>query len=417
MKPDRRSGRSCQERNHSVDGHKEDKKKQVQLIPAFLQAGGAGHVGPPTTTSAPIASSSCQQYVTKTSENDILLGRGKATIHNIGNQRFRDLVRTRKVEYAACTRTYTKEVIAREILKEVERRGGRFLESVVQGTITEALTSITRTTANPKVWILADSAKVLVKIKQSLRDRDPVPRRSTISIAGMKPGGSSHRAPNDRPAAQASSRVATTRDEPETPAVTSGSRCSTVVTTEPSILYPPLVPGNNDDSTLSLQRQRHQLLQRLQDQQSLMALLLTERQQQMQMEAVPGQGYRRPPLTLPPPVHDYSRSPAEILGAIRGTAGVQLLPYFRYPSELPNPTMQFPVALLPPLFIDNSQSTEALLGSSLTRLQQHGQSYPCPVLPTNSVLQQLALQRMLGNDHQRTDDGNNNIFPPTFGNW
>jgi hypothetical protein len=70
-------------------------------------------------------------YVTEPSDNDILLGRGKACINYIGNQRYRALVRTRKEEYVNCVRTYSKELIAREILAEISQRGGRFLQQVV----------------------------------------------------------------------------------------------------------------------------------------------------------------------------------------------------------------------------------------------------------------------------------------------
>jgi hypothetical protein len=131
-------------------------------------------------------------------ENDILLGRGKATINYVGNRRFRDLIRTRKAEYAACTRTYTKEVIAREIMDEITvNRGGRFLESVTERVTAPDLMIQTTTDEDEdndeehkassnkprSVWIEADVGKVLVKIKQSLRDREYVRPSLSSTIA------------------------------------------------------------------------------------------------------------------------------------------------------------------------------------------------------------------------------------------
>jgi hypothetical protein len=132
-------------------------------------------------------------YIRLPGENDVLFGRGTFSINYIGNKRYRELVRSRKAEYVACTRVYTKELIAREILDEINRRGGRFLESVEVPAATpqrrkttaavDPTTMIDGDNHTTKAWVLANDQKVLVKIKQSLRDPEYV---------GLTPRGADH---------------------------------------------------------------------------------------------------------------------------------------------------------------------------------------------------------------------------------
>jgi hypothetical protein len=136
-------------------------------------------------------------YITDPGENDILMGRGKAAINYVGNQRYRALVRTRKEDYALSRRTYVKENIAREIFEEISHRGGRFLQLVEEagagGTTTaqhpasvapDPLNKKRKMAKNSKVWMLVDVETAMVKIKQTLRDREyirPTPA-TTITI-------------------------------------------------------------------------------------------------------------------------------------------------------------------------------------------------------------------------------------------
>lgn len=107
-------------------------------------------------------------YVTNPTSNDVLLGRGAPYITFEGNRRFRSYVKTRKAEYVAARRFQTKEAIARSVINEIQRRGGRFLERVKDRKVQAALG------VNDKdVWTLAPDDAVIEKCKQALRDKDP----------------------------------------------------------------------------------------------------------------------------------------------------------------------------------------------------------------------------------------------------
>jgi hypothetical protein len=137
-------------------------------------------------------------YVTDIGENDILLGRGKASINNVGNQRYRAVVLTRKAEYAACRKRYDKILIAQEVFDEMTRRGARFLEeaAVVDHEITSESTSAgtnvapTTSILQRKVWIRVNFERVMVKIKQSLRDHEYIRPTKTMACPA-KPSPSS----------------------------------------------------------------------------------------------------------------------------------------------------------------------------------------------------------------------------------
>jgi hypothetical protein len=127
-------------------------------------------------------------------EDDILLGRGRKCINYIGNQRFRDLVRSRKDEYATSLShgcDSSKDDIVRDILQEIARRGGRFLQRVVESSPTTAVDAQERgdramakrsptkkKNSNDQQTVLlyqiVDLKGALTKIKQTLRDREYV---------------------------------------------------------------------------------------------------------------------------------------------------------------------------------------------------------------------------------------------------
>ena len=87
-------------------------------------------------------------------KNDVLLGRGRRTINNIGNIRFRELISSRKPEYTATSLHSGKDRIARDIKKIIEERNGRFLEKL-EGT--------------EDAWVPVDEAVILKKIKLCFR--------------------------------------------------------------------------------------------------------------------------------------------------------------------------------------------------------------------------------------------------------
>jgi len=98
-------------------------------------------------------------------------------INYIGNQSFRSLVRLRKEEYANCVRHKDKNHLARQIIDEIERRGGRFLRRIDDPQ--EA-----RTLGVPqgvKAWKLAEFSTAMEKCKQALRDREPTGATSLSS--------------------------------------------------------------------------------------------------------------------------------------------------------------------------------------------------------------------------------------------
>lgn len=72
------------------------------------------------------------EVVTKVEMDDILLGRGALAIGNQGNVAFRNLIRTRKVEYMSTNRRRKKDIIANEVRAEIARRNGRFIRKVME---------------------------------------------------------------------------------------------------------------------------------------------------------------------------------------------------------------------------------------------------------------------------------------------
>ena len=93
-------------------------------------------------------------------ENDVLLGRGRKTINNVGNVRFRELISAKKTAYASTSIHSEKDKIAREVKAAVEARGGRFLD---------------RIDGLPDSWVPVDEAIVLKKIKLCFRYQHPEP--------------------------------------------------------------------------------------------------------------------------------------------------------------------------------------------------------------------------------------------------
>lgn len=109
-------------------------------------------------------------FVTVLQPNDVIMGRGAPTIQYKGNIMFRELISTRKVEYMKAGRHRIKRDIARQILDEINRRGGRFLRKVDNRAEARAL----GVPPGEHAWVVANEAEVIEKVKQALRDRDVI---------------------------------------------------------------------------------------------------------------------------------------------------------------------------------------------------------------------------------------------------
>ena len=105
-------------------------------------------------------------YITDPGPDDVLLGRGAPIINYVGNVKFRSLVRSRKNDYITSGQHKIKEKVAKSIMEEIQRRGGRFLKRVqiARAELTES--------QKVKVYQIADYDVALEKVKQALRDKD-----------------------------------------------------------------------------------------------------------------------------------------------------------------------------------------------------------------------------------------------------
>mmetsp|Transcript_15784 Transcript_15784/g.28451 ORF Transcript_15784/g.28451 Transcript_15784/m.28451 type:complete len:544 (+) Transcript_15784:195-1826(+) len=108
--------------------------------------------------------------------NDVLLGRGSGANKALGNIRFRELVEHRKAEYKAATNT-RKRQIAVEILKQVQERGGRFLQM-----------------SSRQVYeVVVSDARALKKCCHTLRERRSLPSTEKNNVSAEKdPSTASH---------------------------------------------------------------------------------------------------------------------------------------------------------------------------------------------------------------------------------
>jgi hypothetical protein len=80
-------------------------------------------------------------YVTDLGPNDVLLGRGKPSDRLAGNVQFRGIVNARLHEYAIQGHTKEKDALAKSIVAQIEKLGGRFLQVVARTTTTTERTT------------------------------------------------------------------------------------------------------------------------------------------------------------------------------------------------------------------------------------------------------------------------------------
>jgi hypothetical protein len=331
----------CQK--ETFDGSRKKKRKAgnehggQQMNPAVLgtfavrmnldhQRGGDDQLPPPPYSRLP-------------GENDVLFGRGTYSINYIGNKRYRELVRSRKAEYVACTRVYTKELIAREILDEINRRGGRFLESVVLPVATPQIkttaAAVDPTTRidghNPttKAWVMANDEKVLFKIKQSLRDPEYV---------ALTPRGADHHRSRTTTVPNKMSKKGF-RPAVQLPAVLKKAEVTSTSNNTPAhlALNGPRGGGGGETSQPLDHVEQLRLLQQLRDEESMLRRLALLRTQNMPMgtafrpthsppvqqqflaasrpAAVPATFANPQPSAVSPLVHDmYAAHPSQFIG-------------------------------------------------------------------------------------------------------
>lgn len=95
-------------------------------------------------------------------DHDVLLGRGKGFCEYVGNKRFLDVVDEHKTEYNSTGSYKAKAIIAKEVLGEIEEKGGRFLERAVTANNGKPLRNVVREGA----WFVVDRKIALEKCKQ-----------------------------------------------------------------------------------------------------------------------------------------------------------------------------------------------------------------------------------------------------------
>jgi hypothetical protein len=116
-------------------------------------------------------------FITVVRPNDVILGRGAPASTYQGNVRFRALISERQEEYSRAERRQIKDKIAREILREIDRRRGRFLRKIESSQEERRLGVPAGVTA----WVEADEDVALEKIKQALRHRDQSQSQSEMT--------------------------------------------------------------------------------------------------------------------------------------------------------------------------------------------------------------------------------------------
>jgi hypothetical protein len=109
--------------------------------------------------------------------SDILLGRGALAIRNPGNVNFGRIVGLRKGEYKSTSHRRTKDTIARQVMQAVRNCNGRFVRKI-EGPEEMKLHGIGE---NENAWMVVDDAAAILKVKQSLRDKEST-RTSDYSV-------------------------------------------------------------------------------------------------------------------------------------------------------------------------------------------------------------------------------------------
>ena len=102
-------------------------------------------------------------YIEHLNKNDVLCGRGGATNSHVGNRNFRALVKEYQDKYLSAKKK-DKPTVASEVVSEIRKRGGRFLEKV----------------KDVGLWRDIGDKKAMEKTSQALREGAPKIRRQML---------------------------------------------------------------------------------------------------------------------------------------------------------------------------------------------------------------------------------------------
>jgi len=97
-------------------------------------------------------------------DNDVLFGRGMGIMIHPGNQRLRSKVQEKKPGYLQSNKARKRE-IACNIVRDIEKSGGRFL-------IKEANNSSGTASSSDKAWVCVDTEKAIKKVIHQLREKN-----------------------------------------------------------------------------------------------------------------------------------------------------------------------------------------------------------------------------------------------------
>lgn len=130
-------------------------------------------------------------------EDDVLFGRGKGAYSHEGNVQFRKFVIERSTSYRQNGNKSFRRALAREVIKEVERSGGKFLRPFVRKASTKE---------SPLLYEIVPASLILTKVKQALRDmsvstlQEPKPNKTATSQLKYTPTHRPHQVPQPPPA-------------------------------------------------------------------------------------------------------------------------------------------------------------------------------------------------------------------------
>lgn len=182
-----------------------------------------------------------RSYVTVLNSRDVLFGRGVPIMQSPGNTHFRKLVQAHRADYLSDSNKQAyKDELARRIIWTIQALGGRFLRRVE--TEHQRITLSVPDHVNCAYFEVDTDAK-MKKVKQALRERDPVrggtthnKRRSRLEATRLRQGSGAvvENAPDARSVRAAA--VAAYGDD-----ATRGSSSSTAAASGPPAPFGPLL--------------------------------------------------------------------------------------------------------------------------------------------------------------------------------